>query len=113
MCSLALKFVVLARHVLSPDHEALVAVNGSLSTELGHEELEHVLGLAPHHGADLLRGCVGERRAATHKRVAVNMKRWDEVVLGTPMARNLAGGVSQMMLVARLCVDSIASRGMP
>mmetsp|Transcript_30358 Transcript_30358/g.88766 ORF Transcript_30358/g.88766 Transcript_30358/m.88766 type:complete len:275 (+) Transcript_30358:108-932(+) len=41
-------------HVLAADDEALVAVDGALGTELGHEELEDVLGGALHHGADLL-----------------------------------------------------------
>merc|ERR1719183_512139 len=41
-------------HVLAADDEALVAIDGSLGTELGHEELEDVLGGTLHHGADLL-----------------------------------------------------------
>ena len=41
-------------HVLAPDDEALVAIDRPLGTELGHEELEDVLGGTLHHGADLL-----------------------------------------------------------
>ena len=51
---LAEKTLDVLGHVLAPDDETLVAIDGALGTELGHEELEDVLGGALHHGADLL-----------------------------------------------------------
>ena len=41
-------------NVLSTNEEALVSVDRTLRTQLGHEELEHMLRGALHHGADFL-----------------------------------------------------------